>query len=130
MILTCELCQSQFLTESDPHVIIPGPETKIYCYCKVKGNEKKLIDMLKHDHNLFQKCLGELNAEIDRLKTENERLQNYVIADGYKQKELDELKLEYDKLTDWASEYVTENSRLNQEIEKFKGYLEAWGKDE
>ena len=48
----------------------------------------------------------------------------------YKQKEIDELKLEYDKLTDWASEYVAENAKLNQEIEKFKGYLEAWGKDE
>jgi FtsZ-binding cell division protein ZapB len=48
----------------------------------------------------------------------------------YKQKEIDELKLQYDKLTDWASEYVAENARLNQEIEKFKGYLEAWGKDE
>lgn len=96
MILTCELCQSQFLTESDPHVIIPGPETKIYCYCKVKGNEKKLIDMLKHDHNLFQKCLGELNAEIDRLKTENKRLQNYVIA-GYKEG-ISELEAENAKL--------------------------------
>ncbi len=48
----------------------------------------------------------------------------------YKQKELDVLRLQYDKLTDWASEYVAENARLNQEIEKFKGYLEAWGKDE
>jgi hypothetical protein len=51
-------------------------------------------------------------------------------ACDYKEKELDILKLEYDKLTDWASEYVAENTRLNQEIEKFKGYLEAWGKDE
>lgn len=48
----------------------------------------------------------------------------------YKQKELDELRLQYDKLTDWASEYVAENAKLHQEIEKFKGYLEAWGKDE
>jgi hypothetical protein len=51
-------------------------------------------------------------------------------ACDYKEKELDILKLEYDKLTDWASEYVAENTKLNQEIEKFKGYLEAWGKDE
>ena len=51
-------------------------------------------------------------------------------ACDYKQKELDELRLQYDKLTDWASEYVAENAKLNQEIEKFKGYLEAWGKDE
>ena len=63
MILTCELCQNQFLTESDPHVVIPGQEPKIYCYCQVKG-------------------------------------------------------LEY------------ENAKLNQEIEKFKGYLEAWGSNE
>jgi hypothetical protein len=63
MILTCELCQNQFLTESDPHVVIPGREIKIYCYCQVKGLE-------------------------------------------------------------------VENAKLNQEIEKFKGYLEAWGSNE
>ena len=63
MILTCELCQNQFLTESDPHVVIPGQETKIYCWCQVKGLE-------------------------------------------------------------------TENAKLIQEIEKFKGYLEAWGSNE
>lgn len=93
MILTCELCQSQFLTESDPHVIIPGPETKIYCYCKVKGNEKKLIDQLKHDHNLFQKCLKDLNTEIDRLNIEIERLEaeitmlNQKLASAWKEAE-------------------------------------------
>jgi hypothetical protein len=54
----------------------------------------------------------------------------WLAACEYKQKELDVLRLQYDKLTDWASEYVAENARLNQEIEKFKGYLEAWGKDE
>lgn len=39
MILTCELCQNQFLTESDPHIVIPGQEPEIYCYCRVKGLE-------------------------------------------------------------------------------------------
>ena len=57
-------------------------------------------------------------------------LHSWENACKYKQKELDELRLQYDKLTDWASEYVAENAKLNQEIEKFKGYLEAWGKDE
>jgi len=114
MILTCELCQSQFLTESDPHVIIPGLETKIYCYCQVKGDgDQKWIDQLKHEHKLYQKHLDGLRAENDRLEAE-----------------IDDLKLEYDKLTDWASEYVAENAKLNQEIIKFEGYLEAWGKDE
>lgn len=88
MILTCELCQSQFLTEADPHVIIPGPEPKIYCYCQIKGNEQKWINQLKHEHKLYQKHLG-------AFKKENERLE-------------------------------AENAKLNQEIEKFKGYLEAW----
>jgi hypothetical protein len=41
MILTCELCQNQFLTESDPHVVIPGQEPKIYCWCQVKGLESE-----------------------------------------------------------------------------------------
>lgn len=107
MILTCELCQAQFLTESDPHVIIPGAEIKIYCYCQVKGDEdQRWIDQLKHEHKLYQKHLGALEKEIDNLK------------------------LEYDKLTDWAAEYVAENAKLNQEIEKFKGYLEAWDSKE
>ena len=70
MILTCELCQSQFLTESDPHVIIPGPETKVYCYCQVESNEQKWIEQLKHEHKLYQKHLSGLKAEIDRLNIE------------------------------------------------------------
>jgi hypothetical protein len=90
MILTCELCQNQFLTESDPHVVIPGKEIKIYCYCQVKGNnEQKWIDQLKHEHKLYQKHLSGLNKEIERLEAEN--------------------------------------AKLNQEIEKFRIYLEAWG---
>ena len=73
MILTCELCQSQFLTESDPHVIIPGPETKIYCNCQVKGDsDQRWIDQLKHEHKLYQKHLN-------GLKTENERLESEII---------------------------------------------------
>ncbi len=60
----------------------------------------------------------------------NPQKKAWQAACDYKQKEIDDLKLEYDKLAYWASEYVAENARLNQEIEKFKGYLEAWGKDE
>lgn len=74
MMLTCELCQSQFLTESDPHVVIPGPETKIYCYCQVKGNEQKWIDQLKHEHKLYQKHLNGLKAENERLEEEKDYL--------------------------------------------------------
>jgi predicted RNase H-like nuclease (RuvC/YqgF family) len=93
MILTCELCHNQFLTESDPHVVIPGQEIKIYCYCQVKGNnEQKWIDQLKHEHKLYHKHLSVLNREIERLESEN--------------------------------------AKLNQEIEKFKSYLEAWGSNE
>jgi hypothetical protein len=93
MILTCELCQNQFLTESDPHVVIPGKETKIYCYCQVKGNDDiKWIDQLKHEHKLYQKHLSGLNKENERLEVEN--------------------------------------AKLSLEIEKFKGYLEAWGSNE
>jgi len=79
MILTCEICQSQFLTESDPHVVIPGPETKIYCYCQVKGNEQKWIDQLKHEHKLYQKHLDGLKAENERLELENAKLRDCVI---------------------------------------------------
>jgi hypothetical protein len=75
MILTCELCQSQFLTESDPHVVIPGQEFKIYCYCKIKGNyDQRWIDQLKHEHKLYQKHLSGLNKENERLEAENAKL--------------------------------------------------------
>ncbi len=69
MILTCELCQSQFLIESDPHVVIPGPETKVYCYCQVKGvDDQRWIDQLKHEHKLYRKHLNGLKAENKRLE--------------------------------------------------------------
>ena len=81
MILACELCQSQFLTESDPHVVIPGPETKIYCYCcycQMKGNEQKWIDQLKHEHKLYQKHLSGLKADNERLEAENAKLRQCI----------------------------------------------------
>lgn len=80
MILTCELCQSQFLTESDPHVVIPGPETKIYCYCQVKGNEQKWIDQLKHEHKLYQKHLSGLKADNERLEAEITELKRTLLS--------------------------------------------------
>lgn len=83
MILTCELCQSQFLTESDPHVVIPGPETKIYCYCQVKGNEQKWIEQLKHEYKLYQKHLSGLKADNERLEAENAKLKSIVTCLAY-----------------------------------------------
>lgn len=34
------------------------------------------------------------------------------------------------KLAHYIHKIELENAKLNQEVEKFKGYLEAWGKDE
>ena len=110
MILTCELCQSQFLTESDPHVVIPGPETKIYCYCQIKSNEQKWIDQLKHEHKLYQKHLSGLKADNERLEVENERLQNYVIT-GYEEG-IKELKAENAKLRDCVIFYADEDGQV------------------
>ena len=79
MILTCELCQNQFLTESDPHVVIPGKEIKIYCCCQIKGNDDiKWIDQLKHEHKLYQKHLSGLNKENERLEAENAKLNQEI----------------------------------------------------
>jgi hypothetical protein len=121
MILTCELCQSQFLTESDPHVVIPGQEIKIYCYCQVKQPQKKYnVSKLEYDKDkeAFNKYveanksiyfgLSDWEVDIDRTIWES--------ACNYKQKEIKELE--------------AENAKLNQEIEKFKSYLEAWGSNE
>ena len=85
MILTCELCQNQFLTESDPHVVIPGKEPKIYCYCQVK-RLKEIVSYLPKVPT--QPCEKETSKRIRELESEN--------------------------------------AKLNQEIEKFKGYLKAW----
>jgi hypothetical protein len=117
MILTCELCQSQFLTELDPHVIIPGPETKIYCYCQIKSNEQKWIDQLKHEHKLYQKHLSGLKAENERLEEEKDYLCK-------KMENMRDLHKHSEKILQ------DENALLNQEIEKFKSYLEAWRIDE
>lgn len=181
MILTCELCQSQFLTESDPHVIIPGPEAKVYCYCQVKGyDDQRWIDQLKHEHKLYQKHLSGLKADNERLEAEitelkqkpmndkdykdYEAFNEYVIANkhiyfgvpswevdtdraawlaacNYKQREIDELEKEKDYLCKKMENMrdfhkhskkilQDENAKLNQEIEKFKSYLEAWRIDE
>ena len=75
MILSCEFCRSRFFAESDPHVVIPGQEIKIYCYCQIKGNDDiKWIDQLKHEHKLYQKHLSGLNKENERLEVENAKL--------------------------------------------------------
>jgi hypothetical protein len=139
MILTCELCQNQFLTESDPHVVIPGKEIKIYCYCQVKQSEKKYnVSKLEYDKDkeAFNKYVeanksiyfGLPDWEVDTDRT------IWEAACNYKQKEIDELLGQlrscifvYEEKID---RLITENAKLNQEIEKFKGYLEAWGSNE
>lgn len=41
MLVTCELCSNEFLTESDPHVVRPIPKGyKIYCMCQIRGFEE------------------------------------------------------------------------------------------
>ena len=65
----------------------------------------------------------------------------WLAACNYKQKVIDELEKEKDYLCKKMENMrdfhkhskkilQDENAKLNLEIEKFKGYLEAWGKDE
>jgi hypothetical protein len=121
MILTCELCQNQFLTESDPHVVIPGKEIKIYCYCQVKQSEKKYnVSKLEYDKdkeafNEYVKANKSIYFGLPDWEVDTDRT-IWEAACKYKQKEIKELE--------------AENAKLNQEIEKFKAYLEAWGSNE
>lgn len=153
MILTCKLCQSQFLTESDPHVIIPGPETKVYCYCKVKGDyDQRWIEQLKHEKKLYQKHLDVIKAQNERLEAEIAELKQKPINDkdyeafneyvhanksiyfGVPSWEINTDRTVWLAACEYKQKYINEleleNTKLNQEIEKFEGYLEAWGKDE
>ncbi len=86
MILTCELCQNQFLTESDPHVVIPGQEPKIYCYCQVKRFKEIESYLPKVPTQQYEKEMAkrirELESENAILSLEIERFKRYLEAWG------------------------------------------------
>lgn len=65
MIMTCELCGNDFLTEADPYVIQNTPQgQKYYCNCmisnhnqisgidKLQAENKKLLEALKFYANV------------------------------------------------------------------------------
>jgi hypothetical protein len=58
MVVTCELCGSDFLTEADPYVVRPTPSgVKLYCYCQIKSFEEMDVVIIK-DLRLKMKSLG------------------------------------------------------------------------
>jgi len=86
MILTCELCKNQFLTESDPHVVIPGQEFKVYCYCQVKSL-KEIVSYLprvptQQYKKEMAKRIRELESENAKLIQEIEKFKSYLEAWG------------------------------------------------
>lgn len=86
MILTCELCQNQFLTESDPHVVIPGQEFKIYCCCQVKRLKEIESYLPKVPTQQYEKEMAkrirELESENAKLIQEIEKFKSYLEAWG------------------------------------------------
>jgi len=86
MILTCELCQNQFLTESDPHVVIPGQEFKIYCYCQIKRLKEIESYLPKVPTQTYEKEMAkrirELESENAKLIQEIEKFKSYLEAWG------------------------------------------------
>lgn len=86
MILTCELCQNQFLTESDPHVVIPGQEFKIYCDCQVKRLKEIESYLPKMPTQTYEKEMAkrirELESENAKLIQEIEKFKSYLEAWG------------------------------------------------
>ena len=62
MLKTCEMCSNDFLTESDPYVVVPRPiGAKYYCYCMIaEGNELSKINKLIVENKKLREALKEI----------------------------------------------------------------------
>jgi cell shape-determining protein MreC len=87
MIMTCELCGSDFLTEADPHVIRPTSRGYLhYCSCMIIGHDQiSGIDKLQAENielkkkaqmNIHNSAFNGLLAENKRLREALESIQN------------------------------------------------------
>lgn len=91
MIMTCELCGSDFLTEADPHVIRPTPRGYLhYCSCMIIGHDQiSGIDKLQAE-NIELKKKAQMNihnSAFNGLLAENKKLREvlefYAESDKY-----------------------------------------------
>lgn len=62
MIMTCELCGNDFLTEADPYVIQNTPQgQKYYCNCMISNhNQISSIDKLQAENKKLRDALEEI----------------------------------------------------------------------
>jgi hypothetical protein len=62
MIMTCELCGNEFLTEADPYVVRNTPQgQKYYCSCMIiKHDQVSGIDKLQAENKTLRKMIHDL----------------------------------------------------------------------
>jgi len=62
MIMTCELCGNEFLTEADPYVVQNTPQgQRYYCSCMIiKHDQVSGIDKLQAENKTLRKMIHDL----------------------------------------------------------------------
>jgi hypothetical protein len=62
MIMTCELCGNEFLTEADPYVVRNTPQgQKYYCSCMIINHDQVSgIDKLQAENKTLRKMIHDL----------------------------------------------------------------------
>jgi hypothetical protein len=62
MIMTCELCGNEFLTEADPYVVRNTPQgQKYYCSCMIINHDQVSgIDKLQAENKALRKIIHDL----------------------------------------------------------------------
>jgi len=62
MIMTCELCGNEFLTEADPYVVRNTPQgERYYCSCMIINHDQVSgIDKLQAENKALRKMIHDL----------------------------------------------------------------------
>jgi hypothetical protein len=62
MIMTCELCGNEFLTEADPYVVRNTPQgERYYCSCMIINHDQVSgIDKLQAENKTLRKMIHDL----------------------------------------------------------------------
>jgi transcriptional regulator with PAS, ATPase and Fis domain len=81
MIVSCELCGEDFLTESDCYVVRPTPKgNKLYCYCQIRNfEEMSAMEKLQAENAFLKENINgtkikQMNDRIEDLLAENKKL--------------------------------------------------------
>jgi hypothetical protein len=67
MIMTCELCGNEFLTEADPYVVRNTPQgQKYYCSCMIINHDQVSgIDKLQAENKKLREALNDISTMVN-----------------------------------------------------------------